>query len=72
MHCLRFYIPVIMDKTRKIHHCGVGFNMQGFKRRNKESKNVCKRFNNRKGNIMSQMLVRLWDNFYYNKSAVEK
>ena len=45
MHTLRYYIPRIALETYKTHKVGVGvFNMQGFERRNKESKNCLKRF----------------------------
>ena len=41
------------------------FTMQGYKRRNKESKNTLRRFNNNKGNIIIGNMKRLWDLFYY-------
>ena len=65
-HCLRFYIPNIVDQTWEKHGLGVGiFTMQGYERRNKESKNTLRRFNNNKGNIVIGNMKRLWDLFYY-------
>ena len=49
---------------------GVGiFSMQGFERRNKESKNTLKRFCNHRGNIVVPNLKRLWDIFHNSKNA---
>ena len=68
-HCLRFYIPNIVDQTWEKHGLGVGiFTMQGYERRNKESKNTLRRFNNNKGNIVIGNMKRLWDLFYYEHS----
>ena len=65
-HCLRFYIPNIADETWEKFKLGVGiFTMQGYERRNKESKNTLRRFNNNKGNIVIGNMKRLWDLFYY-------
>ena len=69
-HCLRFYLPKIAHHTWTKHKMGIGiFTMQGFERRNKESKNCMKRFSNRRGNIIVPNLKRLWDVFYYGKNA---
>ena len=39
MHVLRYYLPRIASNAFSIHKCGIGvFTMQGFERRNKESK----------------------------------
>ena len=46
--------------------------MQGFERRNKESKNIMRRFNNKKHNICSQILKRLWDSFFYHNDYRKK
>ena len=63
-HCLRYYLPKIAHELFELHGVGLGvFTMQGFERRNKESKNTFKRFNNRKGNILRQNLSRLSDVF---------
>ena len=44
-HTLRFYLPEIAKKTFHNHQLGLGiFTMQGYKRRNKESKNTINRF----------------------------
>ena len=44
-HCLRFYLPKIAEDTFTKHRLGLGiFMMQGFERRNKESKNTLARF----------------------------
>ena len=43
MHCLRFYLPKIAAHTLEIYKMGISiFTMQGFERRNKESKNILK------------------------------
>ena len=71
MHCLRFYIPMIAEKTLRDHGLGVGiFTMQGFERRNKESKNVLRRFSNGRQNVCVNNLKRLWDVFWYNHNSV--
>jgi len=65
-----FYMPHIADIAWERYKAGVGiFTMQGFERRNKESKNTLKRFTNKKGNIIVQNLNRLHDIFHYSKSA---
>ncbi len=44
-HCLQFYLPCIAKITFERHHVGLGlFTMQGYKHRNKESKNTINRF----------------------------
>ena len=45
--------------------------MQGFKRRNKESKNILRKFSNMKNKMLSQILKRLWDSFFYNNDYVQ-
>ena len=63
-HYLRFYMLHIARELFESHVIGLGiFTMQGFERRNKESKNTFKRFNNRKGNMLVQNLKRLSDVF---------
>ena len=70
-HALRYYIPDIARITYERHSLGVGiFNMQGFERRNKESKNCMKRFTNNKGNVVVNNMKRLWDVFKYEVNAV--
>ena len=64
MHCLRCYIPHIAKITYDQHHLGVGiFTMQGYERRNKESKWSYSHHTNKKGNILTQNLNRLHDIF---------
>ena len=64
LHCLRFYLPPIAKTTLEKHNLGLGiFTMQGFERRNKESKNAFKRFSNGKHNVVLSNLKRLWDVF---------
>ena len=70
-HVLRFYLPMIAKKTLEDNGMGLGiFTMQGFERRNKESKNTLKRFSNNKGNVLTPNLKRLWDIFSYEQSGV--
>ena len=63
MHCLRFYMPKIAEITLERHKLGVGiFTMQGFERRNKESKNTIKRFSTsqrKSKSLMNNNLKRL-------------
>lgn len=71
MHVLRFYLPKIARITFDEHDLGLGiFTMQGFERRNKESKNTLNRFSNTKGNVLCANLRRLWDIFYYEQNAI--
>ena len=59
-HCLWLYLPKIARDLLQEHDVGLGvFAMKGFERRNKESKNTFKRFNNRKGNALRQNIARL-------------
>ena len=49
---------------------GVGvFIMQGYERVNRESKQFFKRFNNNKGNIVMQNIMRLSDIFNYERNS---
>ena len=71
MHCLRFYLPHIAQLTLERHGLGLGiFTMQGFERRNKESKNTLRRFCNGKGDILSPNMKRLYDVWYWMHNAV--
>ena len=66
-HVLRFYLPKHAKTTWDRHQLGLGiFSMQGFERRNKESKNTYRRFTNHKHNGCVQNLRRLWDIFEYD------
>ena len=70
LHVLRFYMPKIAKQTLEKHNLGLGiYTMQGFERRNKESKNALRRFCNGKGDILSPNLARLFDLFYFGKNA---
>jgi hypothetical protein len=69
-HVLRFYMPRIVKQTFERHGTGIGvFTMQGFERRNKESKNCMKRFSNNRGNRMVNNMKRVWDIFEYDVNA---
>ena len=55
LHVLRYYIPYLSKITLQKHQLGIGiFTMQGYERRNRESKNCFKRFNNKRGNMVCQ------------------
>mmetsp|Transcript_60399 Transcript_60399/g.67547 ORF Transcript_60399/g.67547 Transcript_60399/m.67547 type:complete len:91 (+) Transcript_60399:565-837(+) len=44
LHYLRFYIHKRARQTWETHECGIGiYSMQGFERKNKESKNCMKK-----------------------------
>ena len=63
-------MPMLALRTLKKHRMGLGiFTMQGYERRNKESKNTLRRFGNSKGNIVQTNLKRLWDIFHYEQNA---
>ena len=63
LHTLRYYMYDIIVDTWNKYELGVGiFTMQGFERRNKESKATLLHTNN-KGNIMIQNLVKLFTKF---------
>ena len=70
-HCLRFYMPRIAKEIYEKYHLGLGiFNMQGFERRNKESKNMLLKYstNNKKSpKILVNNMRRLQQNFWYSK-----
>ena len=47
LHALKYHIPNHATQTWEDHTCGIGvFTMQGFERRNKESKNILRKFSN--------------------------
>ena len=67
-HALRFYFPKRMKKLYDEYKVGLGIcTMQGFERRNKESKNTMKRFSNGKGNMLKNNMKRLWTVFKFNQ-----
>ena len=70
LHTLRYYMPKIAEETYNEHKIGIGiFNMQGFERRNKESKNCMKRFSNNKGNVVVNNIKRVYDIFDHKLNA---
>ena len=74
IHCLCNYMPKLAEKTYVDHKVGLGiFTMQGFERRNKESKNTIQRFTtkNRKNlhALLKNNLERLGMVFYYEMNA---
>ena len=72
-HCLRFYMPQLADLTYKRHKLGLGiFNMQGFERRNKESKNSLNRFatlNRKSDKLLVNNVRRLLNVFLHEMNA---
>ena len=69
-HVLTDYMAVFMQETYSTYKLGTGiFSMQGFERRNKESKNCAKRFCNNRYNICISTMVRLFDLFFHSKGA---
>ena len=70
LQVLRCYIPHLCQITLEKHRLGTGiFTMQGYKRRNHESKNCFRIFTNKKGNMVTQNMTRLCDLYNYDKSA---
>ena len=73
LHTLCFYLPVHAQLTFERHKLGLGiFTMQGFKRRNKESKDCIKRFStvNRKSlHFLVNNSRRLIQVFLYEVNA---
>jgi len=72
-HCLRFYLPQLADITFQRHKLGLGiFSMQGFERRNKESKNTLNRFstlNRRSDKLLMNNVTRLLQVFLHEMNA---
>ena len=70
-HTLRYYLPVIARSTFHDYKVWIGiFTIQGFERRNKESKNTLRRFSNGKRNVLNNNLSRLHDVFEYEMTNV--
>ena len=64
IHVLRLYFSRIADENLEKYNIGLGiFTMQGFEKRNKESKNVLWRFSNGNDNIIVRNIKQLWDIF---------
>ena len=73
LHCFQFYIPKLARHTWKTHECGIGiYSMQGFERRNKESKNYMKKISNNKQHRIPQILRCLWDIFFCRKKKKQR
>ena len=74
MHCMRFYLPTHADVTFERHQLGLGiFNMQGFERRNKESKNSIHRFttmNRNSPHLLVNNMKRLLRVFQWNVDSL--
>ena len=74
-HCLRFYIPDIAHQTYETHKLGVGiYNMQGFERRNKESKrflNTCCNNNTKNKKSLLTNNVRRLLRLYWTTNKVK-
>ena len=71
LHVLRCYLPKIAKQTLEDFNLGLGvFTMQGFERRNKESKHTLKRFSNKIGNVLQANLRRLWDIYFHETTAM--
>jgi hypothetical protein len=68
-HCMRYYLPTIARQTFHSFQLGLGiFNMQGFERRNKESKTLLHRACNNKRSSKAMLrnnIRRLLINFWY-------
>ena len=59
LNVVRYYMEDTIKDTWDKYQCGVGiFTMQGFERRNKESKYAISHHNNGKGSILIQNIVR--------------
>ena len=68
-HVLRYYMNDIIKDTWETYKRGVGiFTMQGFERRNKESKFILQHRTNNKGNIIIQNLINLFAQFHNNNN----
>jgi hypothetical protein len=72
-HALRFYLPSIAEVTFEQHKLGLGiFSMQGFERRNKESKNTARRFltkNMKSPSLLVNNLRRLLNTYLYDGNS---
>ena len=70
MYCLRLSLPKLARTTLDKDGYGLGiFTMQGYERRNKESKNTLRCFCNGKGDILKNNVHRLYDVFHYDINA---
>lgn len=66
MHILLGYFLTIVENTQKDYELGVGiFDMNGFERRNKESKEYAHKYTNNKSSLSMTIINRLWDFFFH-------
>ena len=64
MHALRHYNIKHAQDTWTKYKLGVGiFTMEGFERRNMESKQVVRNHTNKKGNIILQSAKKLYEKY---------
>jgi hypothetical protein len=72
-HAFRFYVPKLALLTYERHKLGLGiFSMQGFERRNKESKNTLKQFctgHQKSPKLLVNNMRRLLQVFLYEMNA---
>ena len=72
-HCIRFYMPQLIDLIFKRHKIDLGiFNMQGFERRNKENKNILNKFailNKKSDKLLVNNIRRLLNVFLREMNA---
>lgn len=70
-HCLCYYMPKHAEDTYRDHGLTLGiYTMQGFERRNKESKACLRRFSNNKEHKIVANIKRLWDIFVHGMAAI--
>jgi len=66
-HVLFCYYPKLVNKIWKEYKLGVGiFTLQGIEHRNKESKNIARRFYNSKHNVCNQTMKRVFNKYWYS------
>ena len=69
-HCLCYYLPQLAEITYTRHTLGLGiFTMQGFERRNKESKGMIRKsctFNRNSPSLLVNNINRLLQVYWYN------
>ena len=71
-HVLQNYMLPIMIQTFETFNMGLGiYSMQGIERRNKESKNIAKRFSNNRYNLCFSTMQRLFDLFFFGKDYMK-
>ena len=64
MHDIRHYTPIHAQDTWKKYKLGVSiFTMEGFERRNMESKQVVRNHTNKKDNIILQSAKKLYEKY---------